>query len=74
MPPVKNLAIKKALENNWEDAASLNQQLLEEDPQDIDTMNRLGFALMKLGKCRKAKDVFRNVLNFDESNPIALNF
>lgn len=72
MPVTKDLAIKKALENNWEEAATLNKQILEENPEDIDTLNRLGFALIKLGKCRKAKETLKDVLTLDESNPIAL--
>ena len=72
MLSLKDLAIKKALENNWEEAVTLNRQISEENPEDIDTLNRFGFALMKLGKCRKAKEVFRKVLEIDETNPIAL--
>jgi len=72
MSLTKNLAIQKALENNWEEAARLNEDLLVENPKDIETLNRLGFAYIKLGKLKKAKEMYKTVLTFDKTNPIAL--
>ncbi len=67
----KDLAIKYALENNWKLAASTNEEILAENPNDIESLNRLGFALMKLGKYKKAKETYKKVLTFDKTNPIA---
>lgn len=72
MTPLKNLAIQYALNSNWLAASSINQKLLEQNPNDIDTLNRLGFALIKLGKFRQAKEVYKKVIVIDKTNPIAL--
>lgn len=72
MTPLKTLAIQRALENNWQDACQINQQILEEKPNDIDTLNRLAFAFIKLTKYKKAKDIYKSVIAIDKTNPIAL--
>lgn len=71
MSLIKTLAIQKALENNWEEAARLNEELLTQNSSDIETLNRLGFAYMKLGKLKKAKEMYKLVLTLDKTNPIA---
>ena len=70
--PSKNLAIKYALENNWEKAYKENLKLFDQNPTDIDTLNRIAHALIKLGKFRKAKSYYQKVLDIDKTNPIAL--
>lgn len=70
--PLKTLAIEAALKNNWKDAITLNEQLLEENENDLGCLNRLGFAYMKAGKFKKAKEVFHKILSLDKTNPIAL--
>ncbi|MBP7832313.1 MAG: tetratricopeptide repeat protein [Candidatus Levybacteria bacterium] len=70
--PLKTLAIQKALSNDWEEAKSLNEEILTLNPQDIDTLNRLGFAFMKLGKYNKARDTYKKVIVLDKTNPIAV--
>lgn len=70
--PQKTLAIQAALSNNWKLAEEINSELLEENPNDIDSLNRLGFAYMKLSKFKKAKDIYKKALALDNSNPIAL--
>lgn len=70
--PLKTLAIESALKNEWNDAISYNEQLLAENPKDIDALNRLGFALMKSGDYKKAKEIFDKILSLDNSHPIAL--
>lgn len=71
-PSSKDLAIKYALENNWEKACKENQNLLSESPNDVDTLNRMAHALVKLGKFKKAKTYYMAVLRNDKTNPIAL--
>ena len=71
-PPSKDFAIKYALENNWEKAYKENLRLLDQNPTDIDTLNRIAHALIKLAKYRKAKSYYQKVLDIDETNPIAL--
>lgn len=72
MPPLKDIAIKKALENNWQEACVINEQILKQNPDDIDSLNRLGFSLIKLGNFKKAKTIYKKVVGLDETNPIAL--
>lgn len=72
MLPLKNLAIKKALENNWQEASLLNKKILRENPKDIDALNRLAFSLMRLGKYKKARTFYKKVIAIDKTNPIAL--
>lgn len=70
-PPSKDTAIKYALENNWEEAKEENLRLLSENPLDVDTLNRLAYSYMKLGKFKKAKEYYQSVVNMDKTNPIA---
>ncbi len=70
--PLKTLAIESALQNNWKAAVQYNEELLLENPNDIDSLNRLGFALMKTGKYKKAKEAFLKITAIDRTNPIAL--
>jgi tetratricopeptide (TPR) repeat protein len=72
MVPLKNLAIKKALENNWQEACDLNLQILKENPNDIDTLNRLAFSYLKLGKLVDAEKMYKKVISFDNTHPIAV--
>lgn len=72
MVPLKSQAIQTALEGDWNSAISLNQQILEEDPNDIDTLNRLGFAFLSLGMPKDAKVFYEKVLSLDMRNPIAM--
>ena len=71
MLPLKNQAIQIALTGDWEQAILLNEELLQEDPKDIDTLNRLAFAYTALGKLKEAKETYQKVLNIDSANPIA---
>ncbi len=69
---LKTLAIQYALANNWKAAQQANEELILENPRDIDSLNRLGFACIKQGKYAKARDVYRQVISLDKTNPIAL--
>ena len=70
--PLKDLAVKAALENNWQDAIKINLSLIAEDPTDLDSYNRLAFSYLKIGKFKKAKEVYSQALMLDKTNPIAL--
>ncbi len=71
MLPLKDQAIKYALENNWKEAIQINQLILENNPKDIDALNRLGFSYLKCQKFKEAKKIFEKVISFDKTNPIA---
>jgi tetratricopeptide (TPR) repeat protein len=64
-------AIQLALESKWEEAASLNKAILESQPNDVDTWNRLGKSLLELGRYREAHDAYGKSLALDPVNSIA---
>lgn len=66
------LAIEAALKSDWKKASLLNQQILKDNPKNINALNRLGFAFLNLGSVAKAKRSFDKVLKLDPFNPIAL--
>jgi tetratricopeptide (TPR) repeat protein len=72
MASLKSQAIQTALVGDWNNAVSLNQTILKEEPSDIDTLNRLAFALLSLGNTKQAKDIYEQVLSLDMKNPIAI--
>lgn len=71
MLPLKTQAIHTALHGKWGEAIALNQQLLKDSPEDIETLNRLGFAFTVIGNIKEAKNSYKKVLELDSQNPIA---
>ncbi|RJP45827.1 MAG: hypothetical protein C4584_02755 [Armatimonadetes bacterium] len=67
-------AITAALTAEWEQAVSLNQKILEVEPDSIDASNRLGRAYFELGNYSAAKYCFESSLNKDSYNQIAAKF
>lgn len=63
-------AIELAAMNRWEEAVTLNRQILTlgEDPA---TYNRLGKALMELGRYTEAHDAYQHTLRLNPTNSIA---
>jgi tetratricopeptide (TPR) repeat protein len=59
------------MQNKWPEAAELNRQILEQFPDDVDTLNRLGKALMELGQYAGARDQYQRASKLDPSNGIA---
>lgn len=72
MSQLKSQAIQTALVGDWENAIALNKLILLEEPNDIDTLNRLGFAFLSLGNLKDAKSLYEKVLLLDMQNPIAI--
>ena len=64
-------AIQLAMQNKWQEAAELNRQILEHFPDDVDTLNRLGKALMELGQYADSRDQYARATKADPSNGIA---
>jgi tetratricopeptide (TPR) repeat protein len=65
-------AIKAALQSEWSDAIQINQQLLEQNPHDLESLNRLARAYLELGDINKSKKTYKEVLTLDPYNVIAL--
>lgn len=64
-------AIQLARANRWEEAASANRAVLKLFPNDADSHNRLGKALMELGRVSQAKKAYKRALELDATNQIA---
>lgn len=67
----KKMAINFALHQDWQQAVDYNLNYLEENPKDIDTYNRLGFAYLQLGQIDKSTQSYQKALEFDPYNSIA---
>lgn len=72
MPMLKTQAIQTALLGDWQHAIDINQLILQEEPDDIDTLNRLAFAFLSSGNPKDAKALYEKVLSLDMQNPIAI--
>ncbi|MBI2017976.1 tetratricopeptide repeat protein [Candidatus Daviesbacteria bacterium] len=64
-------AIDAALNSRWEEALLLNQQILKENKQNVDALNRLARAYFELGDLIKSKKYYNLALKYDPYNPIA---
>jgi hypothetical protein len=72
MTLLKDKAIQAMLLGDWKNAASLNEDLIKEDPKDIDALNRLAYVFTILGKINDARSTYKKVLKIDILNQIAI--
>lgn len=68
---LRRQAIKAAKKADWQQAVEINQQILEQKPEDTNALNRLGVAYIQLKKQKQAKAAFSQVLELDKTNVIA---
>lgn len=71
-PNIHRQAIDAALDSRWNEALKLNHQIIKEDPENVDALNRQGRCYFEMGKLTQAKKFYSSVLTFDPYNPIAL--
>ncbi|MBX5491893.1 MAG: tetratricopeptide repeat protein [Chloroflexi bacterium] len=64
-------AINLAMLSRWSEAAELNRELIKDYPNEPEAYNRLGKALMELGRYREARDAYAEALRVDPMNTIA---
>jgi tetratricopeptide (TPR) repeat protein len=64
-------AINAAKNADWPTAVTLNQEIIKQNANDLEAMNRLGLAFLKNGQQDQAKKTFKQVLAIDSSNIIA---
>ena len=65
-------AIAFALESRWEEAVEANQAYIEQFPNDTEGLNRLGKALMELGRYDEAREAYQKSYELDHvANVIA---
>ncbi len=64
-------AIKAALNQQWQQAAEINQEILAEIPDSIESNNRLARAYQEMGQIENARGAYQRVLELDPYNTIA---
>ena len=57
---------------NWKSAATLNKALINEEPKDIDALNRLAYVFTIMGRIQDARSTYKKVLKIDVLNQIAI--
>lgn len=65
-------AIEAALNESWQLAIQINEQILSLNSNNIPALNRLGMALSQSGLVTQAKQNFQKVIKLDSQNQIAL--
>lgn len=65
-------AVDAALKKDWPKAIDINLEILEKNPKDKEAKIRLGRAYIKTEKFSKAKKLFKEILEVDPINQIAL--
>lgn len=64
-------ALAAAAKGRWEEAERLNREIVDLAPGDVDAHNRLGKALMELGRYSEARKAYSGSLKLDSMNSIA---
>ena len=64
-------AIALAMQNRWSEAADVNRKIIELYPNDADAYNRLGKALLEMGRYRDALGTYQKAVELDVNNIIA---
>ena len=64
-------AIQLAMASRWEEAVAANRAIINLSPNDADSYNRLGKALMELGRHSEAKKAYKKTLELNATNQIA---
>lgn len=66
-----DLAIQSALKCDWKSAIKINKLILDDDPKDIEALNRLARAYYESGDRNNAKKISTKTLSIDPENKIA---
>lgn len=64
-------AVAASLEGRWENALSLNDQIISRFPKETEALNRKGRALIELRQLIAARDAYSEALKTDPANMIA---
>lgn len=64
-------AVSFAMDGLWSDAINMNQSIISDFPNDLETYNRLGKALTEIGRYMEAKAAFEHALELSPNNTIA---
>ncbi len=64
-------AIALAAQGRWKEAIASNRAIIERFPDDVAARNRLGRALIELGRFSEAEEAYSKTLEIDPGNSIA---
>ncbi len=64
-------AVGLALKGQWQEAVDANRRILDKYPDDVETRNRLGRALVEVGEYAEARKTYEQTLEMDPFNMIA---
>jgi len=64
-------AIDLAMQAKWQDAVNVNQEILENFPEEVDALNRLGRAYLELGQFKLSREAYGKAVKLDPYNAIA---
>jgi hypothetical protein len=64
-------AVELAMQGRWQEAAAVNQSLVESFPGDVSAYNRLGRAYMEIGDFSHAWEAYSRAVELDIYNTIA---
>jgi tetratricopeptide (TPR) repeat protein len=64
-------AIALAMQGRWKEALTINENIIESIPDDVDAYNRLGKAYFELNEFDKAKEAYNKALEIAPNNTIA---
>ena len=64
-------AIALAVQGRWEEAVAANQAIIARFADDVAAFNRLGRALIELGRFTEAEEAYRKTLELEPGNSIA---
>lgn len=64
-------AVSAALDYNWDLAIEINKKILKNNPEDIETLNRLARAYFETGNITKSRQTYKSVTDLDGFNVIA---
>ncbi len=64
-------AINAAINAQWQNAISLNEEIISQDKENVDAYLRLGFAYLQINKIKEAKKYYNKALKLQPGNQIA---
>jgi len=64
-------AIDAAINCKWDEALTINKQLLAQQPENIECLNRIAKSYFELGDFDRAKKFYQDVIKIDPYNTIA---
>jgi len=68
---LEETAVQMALEGRWQQAEQLNREILEQNPTNVEALNRLGKALLELGRYEESYTIYGQTLEMEPYNRIA---